>query len=160
MAREVSIYFGGAERVLYLDARDAIEIKKRLGKKPRRVLDEDLACEILKDGKGSGTISAYEVDLHSLVVVLQLAISHVRGTSKRDDAITYDVVLDWLTEYLETSNVLKLIEAVADELHLSGVMGLSIDFEALKKRIADAAAASATPAAPPLEDPEGKDQTR
>jgi len=157
MAREVHVYFGGADRRLYLDARDAIEIKRRLGKKPRRVLDEDLACEIVgADGKATGKISAYEVDLHSLAVVLQLAISHIPGTNKRDETLTYDVVLDWISEYIETETVLTLVQAVADELHISGVMGLALDIEALKKRIADASAAVGTIA----EEAEGKERTR
>jgi hypothetical protein len=143
MAREVKVQFGGAERVLHFDARDGIEIKKKLGKKPKRVLDEDLLMGIeskAADGTTRTFVSAYEVDLYSLAVVLWHGITHDLSDPtgrKRIKDVTEDVVIDWLSEYMETQSVLPLAKAIEDAFYLSGVMGNPIDFEEAKRKLAE-----------------------
>lgn len=156
MARQVKVQFGGAERVLHLDARDAIEIKKTLGKNPKRVLDEDIAPEVIdENGKGTGKVNAYGVDAHALVIVLWLAIRKRFEGAKylgNDPTITYEVVVDWISEYLESNSILKLVSALEDAMYISGMMGVPIDWVEVNAEIA-AKKAELEASGAPVEEP-------
>lgn len=141
MARTVTVQFGGAERELVYTMRDAIEIKKLLGKRPRRVVDEDLIVAL----PGTTVADAGAVDAAALAVVLWCGISHEKDDPrKRIPEITQDVVVDWLTEHAPTEPLLELAAKVQDALYLSGILGLPLDLhEVMRQREAAAAEAAA-----------------
>lgn len=136
MAREIRTpHFGGREWPLRYTGPDGVEIKRRLGKKPRQAMDEDLLP--IQDG----SVYAANVDIHTLATLLELGISHdpadVSGRKKLvidNQEITYAVVLDWLTEYMATASLLPLAKKVQEALYLSGVMGAPLDLEEVRKR--------------------------
>jgi hypothetical protein len=116
MAREVFVTLGGEERRLMFDAaRSAIEIEKRLGKAPVRVLDDDLRPGNSEGGGFSTT---------ALVFLLWLGLRHENKTLKED------TVIDWVSAAYRENLYRLLCAQVRDAMALSGVCGFTLDWDA------------------------------
>lgn len=125
MAREVYVNLGGQERRLMFDAaRAAMEIEKRLGKRPIHVADKDL---LPKEEDASFSVTA-------LTFVLWLGLRH------GDRRLTEDQVTQWVSDVFVSNGELggfRLCALARDALLLSGACGWSYDQQAQKDEEAE-----------------------
>lgn len=144
MAREIYVEIGGKERRLKYTTREGIELKRRFGKTPKRLLHEDIAPS--ENGRPTA-----DFDPEVVVAALYMGLRHELG--RKDTEATVE---QWFDVACKAGVAIHVVNQIVDAVMLDGITGQSIDFEA--RRAAQAAEedepAAATP--PDPDDDEGK----